>query len=90
MDKTLKKMIIAAQKALQKADYVTKKDIRRSYDPQRRLGAKKIDKLVNVYLPNLLKNGVIKRVRVNKATRKQYSIPEKVKSGEFVYVLPTK
>ena len=90
MDKTLNKMIIAAQKALQKADYVTKKDIRRSYDPQRRLGAKKIDKLVNVYLPSLLKNGVIKRVRVNKATRKQYSIPEKVKSGEFVYVLPTK
>ena len=79
-------MKLAAEKALQISDYVTEKDIRRSYDPQRRLGAKKIDKLVQVYIPRLIKEGVIKRTRVNKSTRNMYSIPEKVKSGSFVYV----
>lgn len=85
-DKTYDKMKLAAEKALQISDYVTEKDIRRSYDPQRRLGAKKIDKLVQVYIPRLIKEGVIKRTRVNKSTRNMYSIPEKVKSGSFVYV----
>lgn len=86
IDKTYSKMKGATQKALQISDYILEKDIRKQYDPQRRLGAKKIDKLVCDYIPALIRDGVIKRIRVNKATRNQYSIPEKVKSGSFVYV----
>lgn len=90
IDKTYPKMKAAADKALQSSDYVTEKDIRRAYDPQRRLGAKRIDKLVAVYVPRLIKNNVLVRIRVNKITREQYSIPEKIKSGSFVYVSPEK
>lgn len=86
IDKTYSKMKEAAEKALQVSDYIVEKDIRKQYDSQRRLGAKKIDKLVCDYIPALVNDGVIKRTRVNKATRNQYSIPEKVKSGSFVYV----
>ena len=86
IDKTYSKMKEATQKALQVSDYIVEKDIRKQYDSQRRLGAKKIDKLVCDYIPALVNDGVIKRTRVNKATRNQYSIPEKVKSGSFVYV----
>ena len=85
-DNTYDKIKVSAQKALQISDYILEKDIRKQYDPQRRLGAKKIDKLVCDYIPALIRDGVIKRTRVNKATRNQYSIPEKVKSGSFVYV----
>lgn len=85
-DNTYDKIKVSAEKALQISDYILEKDIRKQYDPQRRLGAKKIDKLVCDYIPALIRDGVIKRTRVNKATRNQYSIPEKVKSGSFVYV----
>lgn len=85
-DKTYDKIKSSAEKALQISDYVSEKDIRKQYDPQRRLGAKKIDKLVCDYIPALIRDGVIKRTRVNKNSRTLYSIPEKVKSGSFVYV----
>lgn len=90
IDKTYSKIKEAAQKALQTSDYVIEKDIRKAYDPHRHLRAKNVDKLVQDYVPALINNNVLIRIRVNKTTRNQYSIDAKVKSGSFVYVSPKK
>lgn len=67
--------------------YYTELELRRAYNKKdRHITKAQAEKHVLNIIPALIREQHIKRIRVNKESRKKYSIPDKIKSGNYIYV----
>lgn len=68
--------------------YFSEDDLKNAYyaTDKKHLTKAKAQQVVLDFIPSFITNGTVKRVRVNKESRKQYNISSKYKSNTYVYV----
>ncbi|XAM41822.1 hypothetical protein TPELB_21350 [Terrisporobacter petrolearius] len=86
-DNKKNKFISSSQELLQSKKYFTEDELRKSYNRKDKNVSKfEAEKLALDFVPILISEGRIKRIRVNTKSRKEYGINAKVKSNSFVYI----
>ena len=68
--------------------YFSEDDLKNAYyaTDKKHMTKAKAQQVVLDFIPSFISNGTVKRVRVNKESRKQYNISSKYKSNTYVYV----
>jgi hypothetical protein len=88
LDNTKAKLEAIITKLLESQGYFSEEDLRKAYCAKYH-NIKKADAIIIVmdFMPLFLSEGLIQRIRINKATRKKHSISNKYKSNSFIYVI---
>lgn len=79
------KILLAAVKLMSEQGYFTEDQLRKTYDPKRKVRKEVAVKLINDSIPNIIKTMGIKKDRVKKSTKEKYSINSKIKTNTVIY-----
>ena len=87
-NKTKAKLQSTINTILESNKYFSEDDLKEAYyaTDKKHLTKAKAQQTVIDFIPAFIANGTVKRIRVNKETRKQYNIAAKYKSNTYVYV----
>lgn len=82
------KLQIIIDNTLATNKYFSEDDLKNAYyaTDKKHMTKAKAQQIVLDFIPSFIANGTVKRVRVNKESRKQYNISTKYKSNTYVYV----
>lgn len=83
--KQMNKMLKAAKDLIETQGYFTEEQLRQKYDPSRRQRKDSVQKLIDDTIPCIITNLNIKKNRVKKSIRIQYSIHDKIKTNTVIY-----
>lgn len=83
--KQMEKMLKSAKGLIKYQGYFTEDQLRKAYDPNRKMKKDVVQKMIDDFIPFIMKNMDIKKDRVKKSTRNQYSISNKIKSNTVIY-----
>lgn len=64
----------------------SEEDLIKAYRTKSHIKKAEAEQIVLDFIPLFLSEGIIQRIRVNKATRKEYGIPSKYSSNSFIYI----
>jgi hypothetical protein len=81
----LDKLIITAGALIDKQGYFTEEQLRKAFDPKRKIKKDVVQKLIDDSIPHIIKQINIKKDRVKKSTREQHSITSKIKNNTTIY-----
>lgn len=85
--KKMDKMLKCSKKLIESQGYFTEDQLRKAYDPKRKIKKDVVQKMMNDFIPYIIKSLSLKKDRVKKSTRNQYSIDKKVKSNTVIYCI---
>ena len=83
--KEMDKLISAASDLIAAQGYFTEDQLRKQFDPKRKMKKDKVQKLIDDTIPSIISQLNIKKDRVKKATREQFNISAKTKSNTTIY-----
>lgn len=83
--KEMDKLITAASDLIAAQGYFTEDQLRKQFDPKRKMKKDKAQKLIDDTIPAIISQLGIKKDRVKKATREQFNISAKTKSNTTIY-----
>lgn len=85
IQKQMDKMLKAAKSLIETQGYFTEDQLRQAYDPSRKIKKDRVQKQINDYIPYIIKRLDLKKNRVKKSLRNQYSINQKIKTNTVIY-----
>lgn len=83
--KEMDKLISAASDLIAAQGYFTEDQLRKQFDPKRKMKKDTVQKLIDDTIPSIISQLNIKKDRVKKATREQFNISAKTKSNTTIY-----
>ena len=86
LEKTKAKMAKCAEELIQEQGYFTIDDLRRKYDPKRKMKKVVCEKLIDDYIPALISEFGYEKSRVKNETRKKFNIPAKFKTNTIIFI----
>lgn len=83
--KKLDKMIKTAKTLLDNQGYFTEEQLRKAFDPKRKQTKATTQKMIDDFIPYIIKDLDIKKDRVKNSTRSKHSIPSDIKNNTTIY-----
>lgn len=83
--KEMDKLLTAASDLIAIQGYFTEEQLRKQFDPKRKIKKDKTQKLIDDTIPAIIAQLDIKKDRVKKATREQFEISVKTKTNTVIY-----
>lgn len=85
LQKQIEKALTAAETLIEEQGYFTEEQLRKQFDPKRKMKKDAAQKIINDAIPTIILNLNIQKDRVKKVTRKQFNISAKIKSNTVIY-----
>lgn len=86
-NKKYKKIIDLAKGMLKDKKYFTEKELAKAFNKNGNYKVTLVEKMINDCIPAILNETGAKKKRISKATKLEYSLPEKLKSNSFIYAI---
>ena len=86
LDKTRTKLETVITELITANGLFSEEDLAKAYRAKYRIKKADAEQIVLDFIPLFLSEGLVQRIRVNKATRKEHSIPKKYNSNSFIYI----
>lgn len=83
--KKLYKMTKVAKTLLDNQGYFTEEQLRKAFDPKRKQTKATTQKMIDDFIPHIIRELDIKKDRVKKSTRTKHSIPSDIKNNTTIY-----
>lgn len=85
-NKRKEKLVACADKLIQKQRYFTVDDLRKEFDPKRRMKKVVSEKIIDDFIPTLIGEYGYEKSRVKNETRQMFNIPAKIKTNTIIFI----